>query len=193
MLTIYGDVRSGNCLKVLYLVNRLGLAYRWCHVDILAAETRTPEFLAINPAGQIPVVEFDDGRCLAQSNAILLHLARGTDLVPVDPWTAARMMEWLFREQYSHEPTIAVCRYYEFYLGKTDEELDPEKVTGGNRALDRMERHLENHDWLAGDRLSVADISLVAYTRLAREGGFELSPRPAIRRWIGAVEQTLPI
>lgn len=193
MVTVYGDKRSGNCLKVLYVMNRLGLAYRWHHVDILAGETRTPEFLALNPAGQIPVAEFDDGHCLAQSNAILLYLARDTELVPADSWTAAWMMEWLFWEQYSHEPAIAVCRYHKVYLGRTDGELDPEKVAAGNRALDRLERHFEGHDWLAGDHLSVADISLVAYTRLAREGGFDLSSRPAVRRWIGAVEQVLSI
>lgn len=193
MLTIYGNKKSGNCLKVLYLVNRLGLEYRWHHVDILKGETRTPAFLARNPAGQIPVAELDDGRCLAQSNAILLHLARGTDLVPSDAWHEARMMEWLFWEQYSHEPTIAVCRYQKVYLGKSDQELDADKVAKGNLALDRMESHLRDHAWLAGNDFTVADISLVAYTRLSHEGGFELSPRPAVRRWVGVVEKALDL
>lgn len=193
MFTIFGDKRSGNCLKVLYAAKRLGLAHDWVDVDILQGETRTEAFLAMNPAGQIPVVRFEDGRCLAQSNAILLYLARGSDLVPSDPWTRAQMMEWLFWEQYSHEPTIAVCRFQKLYLGRPDPELDPVKVEKGNRALDRMEQHLGGREWLAGDALSVADVSLVAYTRLAHEGGFDLSRRPALQRWIGRVEEALDI
>lgn len=191
MLTIYGDKGSGNCLKILYLVKRLGLEYRWHDVDILKGETRTPQFLAMNPAGQIPVIELDDGRCLAQSNAILLYLADGSELIPEDAWIRARMMEWLFWEQYSHEPNIAVCRYQKVYLGKADRELDPEKVAKGNRALDFMEERLGDQEWLAGREFTVADISLVAYTRLAPEGGFDLAPRPVVRRWIGRVEAAL--
>lgn len=193
MLTIYGDERSGNCLKVQYLANHLALEYRWRHVDISAGETRTPEFLARNPAGQIPVVEFEDGRCLAQSNAILLHLARGTHLIPQDAWEQALLLEWLFWEQYSHEPAIAVCRYLKVYLGKSDRDLDPGKVEQGNRALDRMAAHLRNREWFVGNALTVVDISLVAYTRLAHEGGFDPGSRPALRRWIEAVERALKL
>jgi len=193
MLTIHGDRRSGNCLKVLYLADRLGRTYRWREVDILAGETRTPTFLDLNPAGQIPVVQFEDGRCLAQSNAIVLHLARGTELMPRDSWQEAKAMEWLFWEQYSHEPNIAVCRYQKLYLGRADDELDPSRVDNGNRALDRMDGHLRDHRWLVGAGLTVADICLVAYTRLAPEGGFDLSSRPALRRWIGVVEGELGI
>lgn len=193
MVTIYGDRGSGNCLKVLYAANRLGLDHRWVHVDIGKGETRTSEFLAINPAGQIPVVEFDDGRRLAQSNAILLYLARGSDLVPRDPWLEARMMEWLFWEQYSHEPAIAVCRYHKVYLGRTDEQLDNTRVEKGNQALDRMDDHLDGREWLVDGGLTIADVSLVAYTRLAHEGGFDLSSRPAVRRWVAAVENALDI
>lgn len=191
MIIIYGDERSGNCLKVRYVANYLDIPHLWEHVDILQGETRSPAFLAKNPAGQIPVVEFGDGRCLAQSNAILLHLARDSELVPRDPWIQARMMEWLFWEQYSHEPNIAVCRFQKVYLGLPDSELDEERVRKGNRALDRMEAYLAGNDWLAGGSLSVADISLLAYTRLAHEGGFELSARPSVKRWISAVEQAL--
>lgn len=193
MFTIHGDRRSGNCLKVLYLADRLRLTYRWRDVDILAGETRTPAFLDLNPAGQIPVVQFGDGRCLAQSNAIVLHLARGTELMPGDSWQEAKVMEWLFWEQYSHEPNIAVCRYQKLYLGRADDELDPGRVDKGNRALDRMDAHLRDHAWLVGTGLTVADICLVAYTRLAADGGFDLSSRPALRRWIGAVEGELGI
>lgn len=193
MMTIYGDKRSGNCLKVLYAVKLLGLDHNWVDVDILSGETRRPAFLAKNPAGQIPVVELDDGRCLAQSNAILLYLARGSDLVPTEPWPWARMMEWLFWEQYSHEPTIAVCRFQKLYLGKPDHELDPDRLEKGNRALDQMEAHLSANTWLAGDALSVADISLVAYTRLAHEGSFDLTARVSIRRWIVDVERAMSL
>lgn len=193
MMTIYGDKRSGNCLKVLYLVNKLGLAHNWVDVDILQGETRTRAFLALNPAGQIPVVAFDDGRRLAQSNAILLYLARDSDLIPADPWLYARMMEWLFWEQYSHEPAVAVCRFQMLYLGKSREDLEPGRVEKGELALDQMDTHLAVNTWLTGDALSVADVSLVAYSRLVPEGGFDLSGRPALRRWIGAVERALNI
>ena len=190
-MKIFGDKRSGNCLKVLYLAERLGLKYTWEDVDILKGETRSEAFLARNPAGQIPVVELEDGRCLAQSNAILLYLGRDSALMPAGPWLEAKMMEWLFWEQYSHEPTIAVCRFHMLYLGRTTDELIPEKVEQGNRALDRMESHLRESSWLVGDAMSLADISLVAYTRVAQEGGFDLSGRPAVRDWTRRVEDEL--
>lgn len=191
MLTIYGDSRSGNCLKVLYLVKKLAVGHRWVEIDILKGQTRTPAFLALNSAGQIPVVELEDGRVLAQSNAILLYLARGTDLVPRDAWLEAKMMEWLFWEQYSHEPTIAVCRFQRLYLEMPDAELDRAKVDKGNQALDRLDEHLAGCEWLVGDAPSIADIALVAYTRLAHEGGFDLRSRRAVRRWIASVEALL--
>jgi len=192
-MRIYGDLNSGNCLKVKYTADYLGLSYQWVPVDIMQGGSRTPEFLALNPAGQVPVVEFADGRCLSQSNAIILHLARDSALIPTDPWQQAKMHEWLFWEQYSHESAIAVCRFQKVYLGKTDAELAPAKVEKGNAALDLMEQHLQNHGWLVSDGLSVADIALIAYTRLAHEGGFDLSARPALRAWIGRVEETLKI
>ncbi len=111
MLTAYGDIRSGNCLKVKWLLDRLGRDYRWVEVDIMSGGSRTPEFLAMSPAGQVPIIVLEDGRPLAQSNAILLHLAEGTDLIPTDAYERARMMEWLFWEQYSHEPYVAVARF----------------------------------------------------------------------------------
>jgi glutathione S-transferase len=124
-MTIYGDHGSGNCLKVKWTAERLGLAYEWVDIDVTKGETRTPGFLAMNPSGQIPVVALGDGRFLAQSNAIMLHLAQGTDLIPAEAFARHRMFEWLFWEQYSHEPYIAVRRFLKLYLGKDDADLDP--------------------------------------------------------------------
>jgi glutathione S-transferase len=193
MLTIYGDRGSGNCRKVAYVAAHLGLPYEWVDVDIMAGESRTPGFLARSPAGQVPVVRLDDGRHLAQSNAIMLHLAEGSALVPADRFERAKMMEWLFWEQYSHEPNIATTRYHKVYLGRSDEELDPEKVERGHAALALMEGWLARHEWLAGEGLTLADIALLAYTRLAPEGSFDLEAYPAVRAWIGRVEAALRV
>ena len=193
MIKVYGDKQSGNCLKVLYLVNHLKLKFEWVDVDIMKGESRTEAFLARNPAGQIPVIELDDGRFLSQSNAILLYLARDSGLVPVDEWSLANIHRWLFWEQYSHEPNIAVCRFQKVYLAKSDADLDPSKVKKGNEALDLMENHLKHTDWLVGNRFTVADIALVAYTRVAEEGGFQLHNRPSIQGWITRVEDALDL
>jgi glutathione S-transferase len=142
----------------------------------------------------VPVVEFDDGRTLAQSNAIIRYLARGSTLIPADAFAAARMDEWLFWEQYSHEPYIAVCRFHMRYLGKAASELDPDRVKRGYAALDRMEQHLAGSRFLVGDAFSLADVALLAYTRVAHEGGFDLARYPSIRRWIkdGEAQLGLP-
>ena len=190
-MKIYGDTNSGNCLKVKWVCDKLALPYTWIAIDMLKSETRTAEFLKLNPAGQVPVLELDDGRLLAQSNAIIRYLARGSDLIPQDPYAAARMDEWLFWEQYSHEPYIAVCRFQIVYLGKDASELDPEKVKRGYAALDRMEQHLAASRFFASDDVSLADVSLLAYTRVAHEGGFDLGRYAAIRRWIGEAETFL--
>ncbi|UYO43931.1 glutathione S-transferase family protein [Rhodopseudomonas palustris] len=190
-MKIYGDLNSGNCLKVKWTCDRLGLPYEWIAIDTMKGETRTPAFLALNPAGQVPVVAFDHGRSLAQSNAIIRYLARGTDLIPADPWLEAKMDEWLFWEQYSHEPYIAVCRFQMVYLGKPASELDPDKVRRGHAALARMEQHLADNEFLAGETLSLADVALLAYTRMAEQGGFALQDYPAIRSWIGRAEAGL--
>jgi len=192
-MKIYGDTNSGNCLKVKWVCDRLALPYSWIAVDTLKRETRTPQFLALNSAGQVPVVEFDDGRTLAQSNAIIRYLARGSALIPADAFAAAKMDEWLFWEQYSHEPYIAVCRFQMIYLGKGASDLDPDKVQRGYAALDRMEQHLARARFLAGDTFSLADVALLAYTRLAHEGGFDLARHVAIRRWIGESEAELAL
>lgn len=190
-MRIYGDLRSGNCLKVKYAADLLGVPHEWIAVDIAAGETRTPAFLAMNPAGQIPLVAWPDGRVLAQSNAILRYLARGTTLLPADPFLQAKIDAWLFWEQYSHEPYVAVARFEMVYLGKPKAERDPRLVTRGEAALDLMEAHLASRLWLEGGGFTIADLALLAYTRLAPEGGFDLSPRPALRAWIARCEQAI--
>jgi glutathione S-transferase len=190
-MKIYGDINSGNSLKVKWVCDRLGLPYSWVAIDTLKQETRTPQFLKLNSAGQVPVVEFDDGRTLAQSNAIIRYLARDSDLIPFDAFAAAKMDEWLFWEQYSHEPAIAVCRFQMVYLGRAASDLDPDKVKRGYAALERMERHLALTPFLVDDALTLADVALLAYTRVAHEGGFELDRYTSVRRWIGDAEKSL--
>ncbi len=190
-MKIYGDDKSGNCLKVKWVCDRLALPYTWIDVDVLKQETRSADFLRMNSAGQVPTIVLDDGRALAQSNAIIRYLARGSDLIPSDDYAAAKMDEWLFWEQYSHEPYIAVCRFQMRYLGKSASELDPEKVRRGHAALARMEQQLALTPFLVGEALSLADVALLAYTRLAHEGGFDLGGYPALRGWIGEAERSL--
>jgi glutathione S-transferase len=191
MLKIHGDSNSGNCLKVKWVCDALALPYAWVEIDTMKGGSRTAAFLALNPWGQVPAVEFDDGRTLAQSNAIIRHLARGSDLIPSDPFAAAQMDAWMFWEQNSHEPYVAVCRFHTVYLGKPVGALDPNLVTRGYVALDSMERRLQTARFLVGDDFSLADIALVAYTRVVHEGGFDLSRYEALRRWIGECEPRL--
>ena len=190
-MKIYGDINSGNCLKVKWACDHLALPYIWVAIDTLKQQTRTPEFLGLNDAGQVPVVALDDGRTLAQSNAIIRYLARGSELIPADAFAQAKMDEWLFWEQYSHEPYIAVCRFQMFYLGKPASELDPDKVKRGHAALARMERQLALTAFFVGRTVSLADVSLLAYTRLAHEGGFDLASYPSVCRWIDETEKYL--
>jgi glutathione S-transferase len=193
MITIYGDLISGNCLKVKWTAERLGVPFSWKSVDIMQGQSRTPEFLALNPAGQVPTVILADGRPLAQSNAIILHLAEGSALIPGDAYQRARMFEWLFWEQYTHEPSIAVARFQVRYLGKPPGELDPKLVARGAAALALMQAALAGRDWLVGSEISLADIALVAYTRMAGDGGFVLADYPAVLAWVERVEAELPI
>lgn len=192
-MRIYGDSISGNCLKVKWTADHLGLTYEWIETDVLASATRTPAFLALNPAGQVPAVILDDGRPLAQSNAIILHLAEGSDLIPADAYDRARMLEWLFWEQYSHEPYVAVARFQVRYMGKRAADLDPKLVERGKAALQRLEDGLASSPCLVGDRVTLADIALVAYTRMAGEGGFDLADYPKVQAWISRVEKALNI
>ena len=192
-MKIYGDSKSGNCLKVKWTADYLGLSYAWIETDIMVGATRTAAFLAMNPAGQVPTVILPDGRPLAQSNAIILHLAEGSDLIPADAYQRARMLEWMFWEQYSHEPYVAVARFQVRYLGKAVSEIEPRIVERGEAALRRLEEGLSGQPFLAGGSLSLADVALVAYTRVAHEGGFELTNYPAVQAWVGRVEKALEI
>lgn len=192
-MKIYGDSISGNCLKVKWTADFLGLAYDWIETDIMQGQSRTPEFLAMNPAGQVPAVVLDDGRPLAQSNAIILHLAEGSALVPADAYDRARMLEWMFWEQYSHEPYVAVARFQVKYLGKPVQSLEPRLVERGQGALQRLDDALRAQPFLVGERVSLADVALVAYTRLAHEGGFRLADYPAVQAWITRTEAALGI
>ncbi|NVJ99072.1 MAG: glutathione S-transferase family protein [Alphaproteobacteria bacterium] len=190
-MKVYGDSRSGNCLKVRYISEYLRLPFHWEEIDVLSGYTRTPEFLSINPAGQIPTVVLQDGRVLAQSNAILRYLGRGTALIPEDPYNEAKMDEWLFWEQYSHEPAIAVVRFLVALKGVPRADVDQQLIEKGDKALDLMEKALGSGDYLVGDSLSLADIALLAYTQFAEEGGFSLESRPRVRGWISRVQANL--
>jgi glutathione S-transferase len=192
-MKIYGDSISGNCLKVKWVADSLGLSYDWIETDIMVGGSRTAQFLAMNPAGQVPAVILDDGRPLAQSNAIILHLAEGSALIPEDAYERARMLEWMFWEQYSHEPYVAVARFQVRYQGKPVADLEPRIVERGKAALQRLEDGLEARAFLVSDSLSLADVALVAYTRVAGEGGFELDHYPQVKAWVGRVELALKI
>ena len=192
-MTIFGDSISGNCLKVKFVADRLGLAYDWVEISVLKAETRTPEFLAMNPAGQVPVVRFAENGPLAQSNAIILHLAENSDLIPTDPFERALMYQWMFWEQYSHEPAIAVLRFQKFYLKKKDSEIDPSLSTKCLKVLSVMNEHLSSRDYFVGRKLSLADVALVAYTRFAHQADIDLTLYPHVHAWVGRIERDLKI
>jgi glutathione S-transferase len=191
--TLFGDRRSGNCLKIKFVADHLGIAHDWVDIDIMKGESRTPAFLAMNPAGQVPVVTWADGRALAQSNAIIRYLARGSSLLPDDAFTQAQIDSWLFWEQYSHEPYVAVVRFQVAYLGKPISEVEPKLIERGDAALDLMEKALADSDWLVGDTLTIADVALLAYSRFAPEGGFDLARRPHLANWIQRCERALDI
>lgn len=193
MITLYGSSQSGNCLKTRWVAEQLRMPFEWIETDVFKGETRTPEFLALNPAGQVPVAVLADGRALAQSNAIMLHFAEGSALIPADAYARAKMFEWLFWEQYSHEPYIAVRIARMFYLGKRANELDPALETRGHAALARLEDQLAKTPYLVEDALTLADIALVAYTRNAPRGGFDLAGYPAVRAWLHRVERALSL
>ncbi|MET0374910.1 MAG: glutathione S-transferase family protein [Rhizorhabdus sp.] len=192
-MRIYGDSISGNCLKVKWTADLLGLPYEWIETSVLTGDTRTPEFLALNPAGQVPLIRYADGAILAQSNAIILSLAEGSALIPSSRYRRAKMLEWLFWEQYSHEPYVAVARFQVHYLGKPVADLEPKIVERGTGALALLDNALKDGDFLVGDKLSLADIALVAYSRVAHEGGFDLNDYPAVQRWIVRVERAANI
>ena len=189
MYRVYGDIQSGNCYKIKLLMNHLELAHEWIEVDILQSETRTEKFLAKNPNGKIPVLELSSGEWLSESNAILNYLAHGTSYLPDEAWERAIVLKWQFFEQYSHEPYIAVARFIAKYLGLPEErrvEFEAKKE-GGNKALAVMKQQLSETELLVNDALTIADISLYAYTHVAHEGGFDLSVYPAVEAWLSRV------
>lgn len=185
-MKIYGDIQSGNCYKIKLLCSLLALPHEWVHVDILAGATRTPEFLAMNPNGKIPLLQLDDGRCLWESNAILNYLARGSALLPDDAFALAKVQQWQFFEQYSHEPYIAVARFIAKYLGLPEARRAEyeAKQAGGHKALRVMEEQLSRTPFLVGEQMTTADIALYGYTHVAHEGGFDLAQYPAVQTWL---------
>lgn len=198
MITVHGYTSSGNCWKVGTILKLLHVPFDWVEVDSNAGATRTPEFLALNPNGRIPIVVLDDGAVITESDAILLHFAEGTPLLPPPGLSRTRVHEWLFFEQYSHEPTIAVARNLLSY--RREAHLYPERMAAltkaGNHALAMMERRLVHHDWLADGGVTVADIALFAYSHVADEGGFDLAQCPGVTSWISrmlAIDGVLPI
>lgn len=189
MWEVYGDRRSGNCYKVELVMALTGQACRWVDVDILKGETHTPDFLALNPAGQIPLLVTGPGRCLPESNAILHFVAAGSPLVPDEPWAQAQVLRWLFWEQYRHEPSVAVARFIVRYLQQPparQAQLD-KCIAGGHDALRLMDTHLANQPFFVGQRYTIADIALYAYTHVAEEGGIALAGYRHVRDWLDRV------
>jgi glutathione S-transferase len=188
-MLLYDNAESGNCYKVRLLFAQLGLDYDRREVDVFDRSSRSEVLAGLNPALRIPTVVLDDGRALAESDAILFYFGEGTAFLPEDRLERARVLQWLFFEQYSHEPYIAVARFWA-HAGMEPPEAEREaKLRGGTAALKAMEGHLGERAFLVGDRYTIADIALYAYTHAAPEGGFELEPYPAIRAWLARVRQ----
>jgi glutathione S-transferase len=190
MLRLYDFLLSGNGYKIRLLLTQIGMPFERVEVNIIKGETRMPEFLSKNPIGKIPVLEIEPGKFLAESNAILVYLSEGTEFLPYDRFLRAQVLQWLFFEQYSHEPYIATSRYWISILSKAEEykEALEQKREPGYAALKVMENHLESHNFFVGERYTIADISLFAYTHVADEGGFDLTQFPAIQAWIERVK-----
>ncbi len=188
-MLLYNSPVSGNCYKVRLLLAHLGIEYETVEMSVTDRSNRSEVLGGLNPAQRVPTLVLDDGRPLAESNAILWYFGDGTKYVPTDPYERAQVLQWCFFEQYSHEPYIAVVRFWLGYSGTPEafREQVPVKMTGGYAALDAMERNLEGKSFLVGDRYSVADIALYAYTHVAHEGEFDLDPYPAIRAWLDRV------
>jgi glutathione S-transferase len=182
---------SGNCYKVRLAARQLGAAITLKDYPELGGDTRKPDFLKLNPNGRVPLLEFEDGRTLAESDAILWYLAEGTKLIPDSKWDRAQALSWMFFEQYSHEPYVAVARFWLKYAAKEDlakkQHLVGEWHEKGNAALGVMNTHLKVHDWFGGPRYSVADIALYGYTHCAADGGFNLADYPAVTNWLARV------
>jgi glutathione S-transferase len=189
-LRLYDFLPSGNGYKIRLLLTQIGMPFERVEVNITKGESRTPDFLSKNPNGKIPVLELEPGKYLAESNAIMVYLSEGTEFLPYDRFLRAQVLQWLFFEQYSHEPYIATSRFWISILGKAQEyhEAIEQKREPGYAALRVMEKHLSNRTFFVGDRYTIADISLFAYTHVADEGGFDLTQFPAIQAWIERVK-----
>ena len=187
-LEIWGDSKSGNCYKLQLVCAQLGVDYDWHDVDVMSGETRSRQFLEMNPNGKVPVARLPDGRFLSESNAILYHLAEGSRLDGQDAFERANILRWMFFEQYSHEPGVAVARFIVKYLGSPPDKRDrlAARQTQGYKALDVMERVLSEHPFIAEERYTIADICLYAYTHVAPDGGILLDTYPAVRAWLSA-------
>jgi glutathione S-transferase len=186
---LYSSAVSGNCYKVRLLLAHLGIDYETREVSVVDRSGRDELLGDLNPAQRVPTVVLDDGRALAESNAILWYFGDGTPFVPEDPYERAQVLQWLFFEQYDHEPAIAVARFWLAYSGRP-EQFEPqreEKQCAGNRALAAMERHLDGREFLVGGGFTIADIALYAYTHVAHEGGFDLDAYPSVRAWVERV------
>lgn len=189
-MKIYADAQSGNCYKVKLMCALLNIEHEWIHVDILAGDTNAQDFLAMNPNGKIPLLALDDGRHLWESNAIINYLASGSDLLPSDVFALAKVQQWQFFEQYSHEPYIAVARFIAKYLGLPESKKAEyeAKQAGGHKALAVMESQLAQTPFLTGQGVTAADVSLYGYTHVAHEGGFNLSLYPNVQAWLSRIE-----
>lgn len=192
-MRIHGNMESGNCLKVKYLCDLLGIDYEWIEVDIFSGAARTPEFRKLNPHGKTPTLELDDGRTLAESNAILCYLAEGSELLPKDAFARAKVLQWMFFEQHSHEPYVAVARFINKFLPNNHERRDelPTLQEKGKAALVLMDGELATRDWIAGGQFSIADVALYPYTAMADEGGVSLEEFAAVRAWLSRAEAQL--
>lgn len=190
MIKVYGDILSGNCYKIKLLLSFLNIEHLWIHIDILNDETHTHDFTLMNPNAKIPAIELEDGKFLWESNAILQYLALHSCYLPESEYEKALVLQWQFFEQYSHEPYIATARYINKYLGLPDERLDEYKAkqSGGHKALSVMEQRLSESPFLVGETPTIADITLYAYTHVAHEGGFDLTPYHHILRWFKDIE-----
>jgi glutathione S-transferase len=191
MHTLYGNATSGNCWKPAMMLHARALPFRWIEIDILKGESRTPDFLKLNPNGRVPLLVLPDGRTLAESNAMLVHLGEGSAWIPADPFLRAKMYEWLFFEQYSHEPYVATVRFWVKYAGKAQEKAQEivERSARGHAALGVMEKALSTTPFLVGAQPTLADVALYAYTHVAPDGGFSLEAYPAIRAWLRRVSE----
>jgi glutathione S-transferase len=188
-LLLYDSPVSGNCYKVRLLLAHLGIPYERRELSVVDRSNRSEVLGDLNPAQRVPTLVLDDGRALGESGAILWYFAEGTEFVPEDRYERAQMLQWMFFEQYDHEPALAVVRFWVAYSGRPEAFADrlEERMAAGYRALDAMERHLDGRIFFVGDRLSLADIALYAYTHVAPEGGFELDSYPAIGAWLNRV------